>query len=88
VPDSLARPYILARIHPLLADDTRATYLSVQSFCGRLLFATTLYLSSLAATDGSELAYPEIQTILSWYAAGGLLLLAGLIITAKHAKLD
>ncbi|MFT5509994.1 MAG: MFS family permease [Hyphomicrobiaceae bacterium] len=88
VPDSLARPYILARIHPLLGDDNRATYLSVQSFCGRLLFATTLYLSSLGATAGSALAYPEIQTILSWYAAGGLLLLAGLIVTAKHAKLD
>lgn len=88
VPDSLARPYILARIHPLLADDSRATYLSIQSFCGRLLFATTLFLSSLGATEGSELAYSEIQTILAWYAVGGLVLLTALAITAKRAQLD
>jgi MFS family permease len=87
-PDALARPYILARIHPLLVDTARATYFSVQSFCGRLLFATTLFLSTLAASAGSELAYPEIQTILSWYAAGGLLLIAGLAITAQRVRLN
>lgn len=87
VPDSLARPYILARIHPLLADGARATYLSVQSFFGRLLFATTLYLSSLAATAGTALAYPDIQVILMCYAVAGAVLLAGLMITVRRAQL-
>ncbi|MFY0614303.1 MAG: MFS transporter [Hyphomicrobiaceae bacterium] len=87
VPDSLARPYILARIHPLLADSARATYLSVQSFFGRLLFASTLYLSSLAATAGSALAYPDIQLILMWYAGAGAVLLIGLTITVRRAHL-
>ncbi|MGI9478915.1 MAG: MFS transporter [Hyphomicrobiaceae bacterium] len=87
VPDSLARPYILARIHPLLADSARATYLSVQSFCGRLLFASTLYLSSLAATAGSALAYPDIQLILACYAGAGAVLLAGLAVTVRRARL-
>ncbi len=88
VPDSLARPYILARIHPLLGDDSRATYLSVQSFCGRLLFATTLFLSSLGATAGSELAYPEIQIILAGYAAAGAVLFLSLATLLKHADLN
>ena len=87
VPDSLARPYILARIHPLLTDTARATYLSVQSFCGRLLFASTLYLSSLAATAGSALAYPDIQVILACYAGAGAVLLAGLAVTVRRTQL-
>lgn len=86
VPDSLARPYILARIHPLVSDTARATYLSLQSFCGRLLFATTLYLSSLAATTGSALAYPEIQVILAGYAAAGAALFVALVIIARRAQ--
>ncbi len=88
VPDSLARPYILARIHPLLTDNARATYLSVQSFCARLLFATTLYLGALGASTGSALAYPDIQIILMWYAAGGALLFAGLAITVRRVHLN
>ncbi len=88
VPDSLARPYILARIHPLLTDTARATYLSMQSFCGRLLFATTLYLSSIAATAGSALAYPEIQFILMCYALFGAMLFVGLVIMARRAHLN
>lgn len=87
VPDSLARPYILARIHPLLTDNVRATYLSVQSFCARLLFATTLYLSALGASTGSALAYPDIQVILMCYAAGGALLFAGLAIFLRRVHL-
>jgi len=87
-PDALAKPYILARIHPLLVDRARATYFSVQSFVGRLLFATTLFLSTFGANEGSMLAYPAIQTILSWYAGAGLLLIIGLAITARRVRLE
>lgn len=87
VPNSLARPYILARVHPLLADTSRATYLSLQSFAGRLLFATTLFMSSLAATSGAELSYADNQVILAAYAVSGLALLAMLAFTTGRAKL-
>lgn len=87
VPNSLARPYILARIHPLLADTSRATYLSLQSFAGRLLFATTLFMSSLAATTDAKLSYADNQVILAAYGVAGLVLLAALALTAKRASL-
>lgn len=88
VPDSLARPYILARIHPLLTDGTRATYLSIQSFCGRLLFAATLILSSLATSRGNELSYAENQVILIGYALAGMALFVGLLVAMRHARLE
>jgi predicted MFS family arabinose efflux permease len=87
-PDALARPYIVARIHPHLPDTSRATYFSIQSLCGRLLFAATLFLSTLGASSGSELSYPEFQTILAWYAAGGLLMIGGLAIAITRVRLD
>lgn len=88
VPSSLAAPYILARIHPLVANATRATYLSVQSFCGRLVFAATLLASSLAASSGDTLSYADNRFILSFYAAAGLLLLITLALTRRSARLD
>jgi len=87
VPDSLARPYILARIHPLVSDNVRATYLSIQSFCARLLFAGTLILSSLNTTRGAELSYPDIQVILIGYAIAGLVLFSGLTLALRYARL-
>jgi MFS family permease len=87
VPDSLARPFILARIHPLLENTHRATYLSMQSFCGRLLFAVTLFASSLGATTGAALAYSDIQIILMCYALAGAALLATLVIMLPKAHI-
>ena len=86
VPDSLARPFILARVHRLLGDRRRATYLSIQSFCGRLIFASTLILFSLETGDGSRLPYPEIQAILTWYLAAGLALLVALALTIRTQR--
>ena len=88
VPDLLARPYILARIHPLLESSSRATYLSVQSFAGRLLFAGTLFLGSLGASAGSTLSYPQIQVILSCYAIAGIVLLISLAVSLRRVRLD
>ncbi len=88
VPDSIARPFKLARIQPLLADQHRATYLSLQSFSGRLVFAASLMASSLAASSETTMAYQEIQGILLWYVLGGAVLLAGLAATMRRAHLD
>ena len=86
VPDSLSRPFILARIHPLLGDKRRATYLSIQSLCGRLILAATLIAFSTGASDASALAYDEIREILAWYLAGGLVLMAALTATLRYQR--
>lgn len=60
VPDSLSQPFILARIQPLLPDGIRATYLSVQSLAGRLLFAGTLSLAATQTTDQTAIPYADM----------------------------
>ncbi len=88
VPDALSRPFILARIQPMLSDDSRATYLSLQSFCGRLLFAATLYAASLSASDVGLMPYAEIRQVLGWYAVTGLVLLGALALWSKHVQIE
>jgi uncharacterized membrane protein YgdD (TMEM256/DUF423 family) len=88
VPDSLSRPFILARIQPLLSSESRATYMSMQSLCGQLIFAGTLFLASLSTSDKGQLLYAEIQPILGWYVLGGLLCLRALAFTAVRKKID
>lgn len=72
VPDALSRPFIVARIQPELSDDTRATYMSLQSLLGRILFAGSLWLASSFAADADTMAYAEIQIILAAYVAVGV----------------
>lgn len=86
VPDSLSQPFIKARIQPLLKDGVRATYMSVQSLAGRVLFAATLSLAAARTTDDVPLPYSDIQVILAAYAALGLVLLLVLGITARVAR--
>ncbi|MGI9356808.1 MAG: hypothetical protein ACR2PF_16820 [Rhizobiaceae bacterium] len=88
VPNSLSQPFILARIQPELGDERRATYLSLRNLFGRLVFAGTLLLASVSTTDKSQMPYTEIQQILSWYAVGGLVCLAGLALTAMRVKIE
>ncbi len=88
VPDSLSKPFILARVQPMLRDDSRATYMSLQSFCGRLFFAATLALASLSATEAAPMPYQEIQQILVWYMSIGLLCLGALAVAARRMKVD
>ncbi len=86
VPDSLSQPFILARIQPLLPDGIRATYLSVQSLAGRLLFAGTLSLVAAQSTDRAAIPYADMRVILAIYAAFGLVALLALVRTARSAK--
>jgi MFS family permease len=83
VPDSLARPFILARVQPILSNRYRATYLSFQSFCGRLILAGTLIVFSLGTTGEGQMSHPEIRAIMIWYIAGGLIVFAGLAATLR-----
>ena len=88
VPNSLSRPFILATIQPHLQDQSRATYLSLQSFLGRLLFAASLYAVAGSASDTGAMSYPEIQRILTWYVGAGVICLATLALTLGNAQLS
>lgn len=86
VPDSLSQPFMRARIQPLLSDDVRATYFSVQSLAGRILFAATLGLATGFVADAATLPYADMQRILGAYAIFGLVLLVTLALTARRAR--
>lgn len=88
VPDSLSRPFILARIQPLLSDESRATYLSIRSFAARLIFAGTLFLASLTASGAGAMAFSEIRTVLIAYAIVGVACLIGLAIAARWVAVE
>ena len=87
VPDSLANPFIIARIQPLLEDSTRATYLSLKSLGGKVLFAGTLMLAATTASDAGLLPADDLQRILGWYTIGGLACIAALAITARWVQI-
>jgi len=88
VPNSLSRPFIMARIQPELSNESRATYLSLQSLFGRLIFAGTLLFASGSTSDKNQMPYSEIQQILGWYAISGVLCLAGLAMVATLLRID
>jgi MFS family permease len=85
VPDSLSSAFFLARIQPLLPDSVRATYLSLQSLVGRVLFSAMLSLAALYAPIDAALAYPDMQVILTGFMVLGVLLLVALATTARRA---
>lgn len=88
VPNSLARPFVIARMQPLLSDAGRATYLSLQSFAGRLLFAASLMLASAQVQQGTVMGYADIRVTLGVYAVAGIGFLILLVLLAKWAQVD
>jgi MFS family permease len=88
VPDSLSRPFILARIQPLLSDDSRATYLSLRSLAGRVVFASSLWAASLSTSKIGQMAHSEISAVLTWYVVAGVICLIGLVLMAGRAAVE
>ncbi|MEL6690193.1 MAG: MFS transporter, partial [Pseudomonadota bacterium] len=88
IPSSFLGPYITARIQSELTDSIRATFVSVKSLTGRLIFSGTLAFASILAGDAETLPLPVIQTVLGWYVAAGLIALALLALTLRRAKID
>lgn len=86
VPDSLSTPFITAALQPLIGDATRATFLSLKSFIGRLLFAGSLALAAGSTTTVGEMPLGDIQSILLWYFLGGLAVLTGLAVAALRLR--
>lgn len=85
VPDSLSSAFMLARIQPLLPDTVRATYLSLQSLAGRVVFSAALTLAALYAPADAAIAYGDMQVILFAFSALGVVLLATLAATVRRA---
>lgn len=83
-PMGLLNPIMLAEVHPRVETRIRATYLSLQSFAGRLAFAVCLALSSRAVA-GLETSHEAMAQVLWAYLAGGLLLGVALVWTARRA---
>ncbi|WP_235962433.1 MFS transporter [Jannaschia marina] len=88
VPDALARPFLIARIQPLLADGTRATYLSLQSLLGRLFFAATLWVAASSTTDVGQMPEADVRLVMGIYALGGLLILLVLAALSRCLPID
>lgn len=88
VPDAFSKPFVIARIQPVLSDEARATYLSLQSLSGRILFAGTLFLASGATDQTGDMAYAEIQVILASYVIVGIVCLIGLAFFARRLPIE
>ena len=88
VPNSLSQPFILARTQPMLQDDSRATYLSLRSFCARLIFAASLYMASLATSPSDQMSFAELQLVLGWYVALGVMFLGALILWSRRISIE
>ncbi|MFK7875760.1 MAG: MFS transporter [Paracoccaceae bacterium] len=86
VPDSLSTPFILAHIQPLLGDEIRATFLSIKSFAGRLLFALSIAAAAGSTTAAGQMPLADIQSILWIYAIAGTAALLVLIACALRIK--
>lgn len=85
-PNALSRPFIVAAIQPELSDDSRATFLSLQSLGGRLVLAASLAVLSVEASAEAEMSYDEIRTILGAYLVAGLVALAILAATVGSLR--
>lgn len=85
VPDSLSSAFLLARIQPLLSDTIRATYLSLQSLAGRIVFSASLSLAALYMPGDAALAYGDLQVILTCFSGVGVVVLAALWASARKA---
>lgn len=88
VPSSISGPLVSARIQPLLGDSSRATFLSIKSLVGRLMFAGSLWAASLATTDVGEMSHADIRLVLGWYVAAGIAALTVLAFSARRIGID
>jgi len=87
VPNSLSRPFIVARMQPLLSDAGRATYLSMQSFVGRSLFAGSLLVASSHVPAGSAMAHGDVAGVLGWYTVAGVVFFILLLLAVGRSGL-
>lgn len=88
VPNSLSRPFMLARIQPELRDDSRATFLSLQSLGGRLLLSGSLFFASMGTSAKSPMLYGDLRIILALYAMAGIFAITLLALTIRKSGVN
>lgn len=88
IPDALARPFLVARVQPLLPSGGRATYLSLQSLLGRLFFAATLWIAAGSTTEVGRMPDADVRLIFAAYAIGGTLILITLALLSRRLPID
>jgi MFS family permease len=88
VPNALSRPFVAARMQPLLSNAARATYMSLQSFCGRLILSASLFLAAGSASAVGQMPYAEIQRVLAGYVLAGLVCLGLLTVLARRRGIE
>ena len=88
VPNALFGPFLQARIQPELENESRATFLSLQSLCGRLLFAASLYLASFFSSDTGEMVRGELTLVLGAFTLAGALALIGLALWSRRISVE
>ena len=88
VPNAITHPALLAIIQPKLQNHYRATYLSLQSLIGRLLFAASLLAGSAFAPGGATLDLATLQFLVLGYLVVGVTLLVVLALTARYITND
>ncbi|TWU39400.1 MFS transporter [Novipirellula artificiosorum] len=81
-PRGLMTPVINATVHPHLSSDMRATFLSLQSFAGRLCFGGALLMTSFFTAGIEKMTAENLFSILAVYAIGSLVVL--LILSATN----
>ena len=88
VPDSFSKPFMMGRIQPNLRDEVRATYVSMQSLAGKLVFSLSLFVAAGSASAVADMPHADIRMILGWYVAAGVVIWAVLAVTARRAGVE
>ncbi|MDP7071113.1 MAG: hypothetical protein QF561_07170 [Phycisphaerales bacterium] len=81
-PRALMTPPLNAAVTGSVPTRLRATYLSLQSFVGRLSFSGTLFLLTLAVPATAAAAWPTIRTQLGLAAVGSLVAFTFIVVVA------
>jgi hypothetical protein len=89
-PRALMTPPLNAAVTGAVPTKLRATYLSLQSFVGRLSFSGTLFLLTLAVPAAAATAWPTIRTQLGIAALGsiGFLVFIGVVAIVRGRRDD
>ncbi len=87
---SMAHGPMMGVIAPRITSAQRATYLSMQSLAGRLLFSVVLFSLANSTDTGGALDWPTLSSILWNCFAVGCVVLAGLALLARfnHQQLS
>ncbi len=88
VPNAMFTPFLLARIQPELGNESRATFLSIQSLCGRLVFALSLYLASFASSQTGAMDAGEVARVMGGFTLAGIVAVVLLWIWSSRVPLN